>query len=124
MAKPFMGPSARIFSSNMSSAPCTRPAGLLIWFYVLGNRVQHTLAALGKQEDSKNIPIVPVEFSHPLLCQTGTHAAWKRFRDVLRGRDVQEPRELQRRGMSIQAISELTGWDRKRIRKQRTKSRR
>ena len=36
---------------------------------------------------------------------------------MLRGRDVQELRELQRQGMSIQAISELTGWDRKTIRK-------
>jgi transposase len=30
---------------------------------------------------------------------------------------VQELKELQRQGMSIQAISELTGWDRKTIRK-------
>ena len=30
---------------------------------------------------------------------------------------MQELRELQRQGMSIQAISELTGWDRKTIRK-------
>ena len=36
---------------------------------------------------------------------------------MLRGRDVQELRELQRQGMSIQTISELTGWDRKTIRK-------
>ena len=36
---------------------------------------------------------------------------------MLRGRDVQELTELQRQGMSIQAISELTGWDRKTIRK-------
>src|SRR5258708_37064117 len=36
-------------------------------------------------------------------------------RDLLRGKDVQELRELQRQGMSIQAISELTGWDRKTI---------
>jgi len=36
---------------------------------------------------------------------------------LLRGRDVQELKELQRQGMSIQAISELTGWDRKTIRK-------
>src|SRR5260370_969010 len=39
------------------------------------------------------------------------------FRNLLRGRDVQELKELQRQGMSIQAISELTGWDRKTIRK-------
>jgi len=31
----------------------------------------------------------------------------RRFRDLLRGRDVQELKELQRQGMSIQAISEL-----------------
>jgi transposase len=36
---------------------------------------------------------------------------------LLRGRDVEELKELQRQGMSIQAISELTGWDRKTIRK-------
>jgi transposase len=30
---------------------------------------------------------------------------------------VQELKELQRQGVSIQAISELTGWDRKTIRK-------
>jgi transposase len=36
---------------------------------------------------------------------------------LLRGKDVQELRELQRQGVSIQAISRLTGWDRKTIRK-------
>jgi len=36
---------------------------------------------------------------------------------LLRGRDVQELNELQRQGMSIQAISKLTGWDRKTVRK-------
>ena len=36
---------------------------------------------------------------------------------MLKGRDVQELKELQRQGMSIQAISELIGWDRKTIRK-------
>ena len=36
---------------------------------------------------------------------------------MLRGKDVQELKDLQRQGMSIQAISELTGWDRKTIRK-------
>ena len=36
---------------------------------------------------------------------------------MLRGRDVQELTELQRQGMSIQAISKLTGWDRKTVRK-------
>ena len=36
---------------------------------------------------------------------------------MLRGKDVQELKELQRQGMSIQAISKLTGWDRKTIRK-------
>ena len=36
---------------------------------------------------------------------------------MLRGREVEELKELQRQGMSIQAISELTGWDRKTIRK-------
>jgi hypothetical protein len=42
----------------MSNLPCTRPAGLLICFYALGNRVQHTLAALGKQEETKNVEIL------------------------------------------------------------------
>jgi transposase len=36
---------------------------------------------------------------------------------LLRGREVQELKELQRQGMSIQGISKLTGWDRKTIRK-------
>ena len=36
---------------------------------------------------------------------------------MLRGRDVQELRELLRQGMSIQANSQLSGWDRKTIRK-------
>ena len=48
---------------------------------------------------------------------TGAYSAWRRFRDLLRGKDVQELKELQRQGMSIQAISKLTGWDRKTIRK-------
>ena len=47
---------------------------------------------------------------------TGAYSAWRRFRDLLRGKDVQELKELQRQGMSIQAISERTGWDRKTIR--------
>src|SRR3974390_3510641 len=51
------------------------------------------------------------------MCYTGAYSAWRRFRDLLRGKDVQELRELQRQGMSIQAISKLTGWDRKTIRK-------
>jgi len=34
----------------------------------------------------------------------------------LRGRDVQEIEELKRQGLSIQAISRLTGYDRKTIR--------
>ena len=36
---------------------------------------------------------------------------------MLRGKDAQELKELQRQGMSIQAISKLTAWDRKTIRK-------
>jgi transposase len=36
---------------------------------------------------------------------------------LLGGRDVQELKELQRQGISIQVISKLTGWDRKTIRK-------
>src|SRR5260370_37279130 len=41
----------------------------------------------------------------------------RRFRTLLRGRDVQERKDLKRQGMSIKAISELAGWDRKTIRK-------
>src|ERR1700674_908068 len=48
---------------------------------------------------------------------TGTYSKWRRFRNLLRGKDVQGLKELQRQGMSIQAISKLTGWDRKTIRK-------
>jgi transposase len=36
---------------------------------------------------------------------------------LLRGRDVEERKELQRQEMRIQAIDKLTGWDRKMIRK-------
>ena len=36
---------------------------------------------------------------------------------MLRGRDVRELKELQRQGMGILAISKLTGWERKTIRK-------
>jgi transposase len=36
---------------------------------------------------------------------------------VLRGKDVQEMEGLKRQGLSIQAISELTGYDRKTVRK-------
>jgi transposase len=36
---------------------------------------------------------------------------------LLRGREVQGLKELQRQGMSIRGISKLTGWDRKTIRK-------
>ena len=36
---------------------------------------------------------------------------------MLRGREVEELKELQRQGMSIQGISKLIGWDRKTIRK-------
>ncbi len=38
-------------------------------------------------------------------------------RNLLRGKDVQEIRELQRQGVGVRAISRLTGWDRKTIRK-------
>jgi transposase len=37
--------------------------------------------------------------------------------DVLRGKDVQDLQELKRQGLSIRAISRLTGYDRKTIRK-------
>src|SRR5258708_30752946 len=46
-----------------------------------------------------------------------SHSKRRRFRNLLRGKDVQELKELQRQGMSIQGISKLTGWDRKTIRK-------
>ena len=36
---------------------------------------------------------------------------------MLRGKDVQEFMEMKRAGLSIQAISELTGYDRKTVRK-------
>ena len=36
---------------------------------------------------------------------------------MLRGKDVQEVEELKRQGLSIRAISRLTGYDRKTIRK-------
>lgn len=36
---------------------------------------------------------------------------------MLRGKDVQEIEGLKRQGLSLQAISELTGFDRKTVRK-------
>jgi transposase len=36
---------------------------------------------------------------------------------VLRGRDVQDIEELRRQGLSMRAIGQLTGYDRKTIRK-------
>jgi hypothetical protein len=53
---------------------------------------------------------VPVEFSPPLDVVNRSHSIRRRFRDLLRGRDVQELKELQRQGVNIQAISDLTGW--------------
>jgi hypothetical protein len=44
---------------------------LLIWFYVLGNRVQHTLAALGKQEESKNVEILEENHGRERTVLTG-----------------------------------------------------
>ena len=70
------------------------------------------------------IPIVPVELSPPRAVVNRNALRREEVPRLVKGRDAQELRELQRQGMSIQAISELTGWDRKTIRKQRTKSRR
>jgi hypothetical protein len=70
------------------------------------------------------IPLAPVEFSPSLDVVNRNARRMEEVPRLVKGRDVQELRELQRQGMSIQAISELTGWDRNTIRKQRTKSRR
>ncbi len=40
---------------------------------------------------------------------------------MLRGKEVSDIEELKRQGLSIQAISKLTGFDRKTIRKYRLK---
>ena len=70
----------------------------------------------GVSADAK-IPIVPVEFSPPLDVVNRNSLRMEEVPRLVKGKDVQELRELQRQGMSIQAISELTGWDRKTIRK-------
>jgi hypothetical protein len=63
------------------------------------------------------IPIVPVEFSPSLNVVNRGPLHTEEVPRLVKGRDVQELKELQRQGMSIQAISKLTGWDRKTIRK-------
>jgi len=60
---------------------------------------------------------MPFEFSPPLDVVSRSPLQTEEVPRLVKGRDVQELKELQRQGMSIQAISELTGWDRKTIRK-------
>ena len=79
--------------------------------------VESPLGWVASVSADAKIPIVPVEFSPPLDVVNRNSLRMEEVRDLLRGKDVQELRELQRQGMSIQAISELTGWDRKTIRK-------
>jgi len=63
-----------------------------------------------------NIPLVPVEKSPtPGVIDP---RFWKQRRaKMFRGKDVDEINDLKREGLSIRAISELTGYDRKTIRK-------
>jgi hypothetical protein len=69
------------------------------------------------QRRCKN-PIMPVEkFPSPCCKWCIPHQGVRRCGDLLRGKDVQEMEGLKRQGLSIQAISELTGYDRKTVRK-------
>ena len=64
------------------------------------------------------IPIVPIEKSPPLTkFFSATDSRREEVRELLRGKDVNDIRELKRQGLSIQAISEMTGFDRKTIRR-------
>jgi transposase len=47
----------------------------------------------------------------------GTEVSEKEVPNLLRGKNVREIEELKREGLSIRAISKLTGWDRKTIRR-------
>jgi hypothetical protein len=66
---------------------------------------------------SAKIPIVPVEFSPPLDVVNRSPLHTEEVLILVKGENMQELKELQRQGMSIQAITELTGWDRKTMRK-------
>jgi len=62
-------------------------------------------------------PIATVEFSPPQNVLNRRPLPTEEVRKLVKGESLQELKELQRQGISIQAISRLTGWDRKTIRK-------
>ncbi len=73
------------------------------------DKTQPRAARGGRVSAGAKIPIVPVEFSPPLDVVNRNRLRTEEVPNLLRGRDVEELKELQRQGMSIQAISELTG---------------
>jgi transposase len=66
---------------------------------------------------SAKIPIVPVENSTTPEVTNKSESGNGGGRKVLRGRDVEEIIELKREGLSIRAISRLTGYDRKTVKR-------
>ena len=64
------------------------------------------------------IPIMPFEIPHP-IGRVARPQLWEPEEGgrLFRGKNVEEISELRREGFSIQAISQLTGFDRKTIRK-------
>ncbi len=58
------------------------------------------------------IPIMPVEKSPPPYVVNRSPLRTEEVPRLVKGRDVQDIKELQQQGVSIQAISNLSGWDR------------
>ena len=59
-----------------------------------------------------------MKIPHPVTeVETDTDPRKRRWRDLLRGKEVSDITELKRQGLSIQTISELMGFDRKTVRK-------
>ena len=65
------------------------------------------------------IPKVPVENSPAPArwCYTRIDSIRRRCGEVLRGKDVHEVEQMKQMGLSVSAISKLTGYDRKTVRK-------
>ena len=51
------------------------------------------------------------------MVYTRIDSIWRRCGGVLRGKDVHELEQMKQSGLSVSAISELTGYDRKTVRK-------
>ncbi len=61
---------------------------------------------------------MPVENSPPRgWTEAGAKSCRRRYRDLLRSKEAQDIGELKRQGLSVQAISNVMGIDRKTVRK-------